>query len=458
MKVRQPFTSIGRPLARLFRGGPLGQVWRGAATIISGAFFAGVLGLLVLALSARSLEPALLGLIVLAHANAYVCARFAGFASTEATIRYGADSVETADRAGLSSIFFAGLLLDVIGALAAALLMLVAGTVFALLATSADLALGTSLIFAAALLGRFSGVSTGILRLFGRYDRIAFQQVAVNLVRSALALAGYLLGFGYWFFVVVWAAQYPLETLISLWSALAEMRKRGLAPMRPAALLATLRRVLGLYVFSNVVTAAKSARLADIQVIALFLPVPMLAVYRVSRDLSLKMTRLLHPVSFVLLPLLIRSVASGDRRQAHDLFTRSAAAMFAMSLALVSALALLVPTIIEVGFGAAYREAVIPCYIFLAAIPAEALFQVLNARHIAYDQGRSLMISTLSYAVVYLAAVALAAYSFGLIGAAFVYSLTLYLQVAVLFLSSHRQTKGQQFQPQAPAGVQAIEP
>ena len=194
-----------------------------------------VLSLTTLAITTRTLGPALFGLLVLVHAYVDAASGIAKFQSWQMVIRYGAPALrEGGDLAQLRHGVSFAIGLDLASGLVG---MVVAMAVLPLIGHWFHLgpALLPIAIFYCTLLPTMAAAApTGILRLLDRFDVIAAQQVVTPAARLILVLIAWALGWPFKAFLLIWYATDLLGDLVAWWLALRELRRRGLlAGVRP---------------------------------------------------------------------------------------------------------------------------------------------------------------------------------------------------------------------------------
>lgn len=220
------------------------------AHLLTGNFASSFIGLAGFALTARALGPTDYGILALSFAYARGVERLVSFRSWQPLIKYGAEALEAGDLADLKALFKFGLLLDIFAAFVAwgvaILLVVLAGSLFGVSAEMSRIVI----IYCTVLPFQFSGMSTAVLRLFGRYNVLAYGQVLASLVRVAFCLFGVLAGWGLFEFLLLWMASQILGSLNMTLLAFIELRKRGMGGVLLAPLRGIANRFPGLYKFS----------------------------------------------------------------------------------------------------------------------------------------------------------------------------------------------------------------
>lgn len=220
------------------------------AHLLTGNFASSFIGLAGFALTARALGPEDYGVLALCFAYARGIERLASVRSWQPLIKYGADALQAEDLANLKALFKFGMFLDVLAALTAwvvaVMLVLLAGPAFGISSEMSRVVI----IYCSVLPFQLSGMATAVLRLFGRYNVLAYGQVFASLVRVAFALFGVLAGWGLFEFLMLWMGAQIFGALNLNLLAFIELRKRGLGGVLLVPIRGIAKQFPGLYAFS----------------------------------------------------------------------------------------------------------------------------------------------------------------------------------------------------------------
>lgn len=215
---------------------------RNAGRLAVGRGVQAVCSLIYLAVAARALGPTDFGALVLIHALALGIAEFSSFGSKEMLVRFGSMAIAEEDPARLRRLVWYGVSLDLLGAVCAWIFMAVAANwAFTRFELPASLH-GLTLIywFAAVAVMSLSQTATGILRLFDRFQLIAYQSTVEPVVRLVTALLVYQLQGGLYGFLLAWFGALLAGRLTLIVIARHALRQHPF----PAAPRPTLREIV----------------------------------------------------------------------------------------------------------------------------------------------------------------------------------------------------------------------
>jgi len=305
------FAALRRRLSDLVGESLLGRLFQQGATLFSGMLVAGVLDLVSMALTARGLGAEQFGLLAVIHATVMTIDRMVNVQSTQAVIHFGAADLEHGRREAFGSMIKKSVYVDVatsvVGALAAAVLLLILG-----ISRGWDpLMILLSVIYSAQILVRLNGTSTAVLRLFDRYSRLAGQRTARAVVKLVGVGVAYFCGAGFVGYLAVWFLTEVFASLLLAylgWRTLHQhdFHLRGNVP-RGAP------RGFWKYLWStNLSAAVSSLGEADTLVVDVVLGTAAAGLYRVGRQFSGILVQATILLRTAVYPLLRRLWATGQ--------------------------------------------------------------------------------------------------------------------------------------------------
>jgi O-antigen/teichoic acid export membrane protein len=195
--------------------------------------FTGVVSIFYLAVSARALGPEGFGTFTLVLTYAQLLSNLVQFQSWKGVIRYGARHLTEERSARLGRLFGFTATLDWAGALVGAAIAVAAVPIVARLLHWGPHEQGSAAVFAGVLLLTTGATPSGILRLFDRFDLLAYTGAVGPLIRFIGACLVWASGGGIRSFLVVWGLAAVVQTLAQ-WFAALRLRKFRLALGRRA--------------------------------------------------------------------------------------------------------------------------------------------------------------------------------------------------------------------------------
>ncbi|SPJ25215.1 lipopolysaccharide biosynthesis protein [Palleronia abyssalis] len=338
------------------------RLLRSSGLLVASTSTVGLLGIVTLALTARAIGPAGIGILALVEAYIRSVDLIFRWPPTQAVIKHAAGMMETDDRAAFVRLVKLSFLIDLAGGCLSGGIAIMLGYW-----ASTWFDLGSDgylyiLLVAASLFFSFRPTGIAILRLFDRFDLLAISDACIALARLAIAAVALALDLGIWAFVTLLFLQSMADGLVLFVLALREMYRRGYPAIRPASARQALSENKNFFRFLFNANFSQILRQAvtrfDVLALGLFVGPSAVGFYQVAKRSGKAMQRFGRTLTQVLFPELARMWVRGER----DRFGRLILLVTLMTLGAVSILfvpiALSVPVIVKTLFGADFLGAV----------------------------------------------------------------------------------------------------
>lgn len=275
-----------------------------------------MLGLASLALTARALGVEEFGILVLITTYVMIIDKLVNFQSWQAVIKYGADALEQNRDQDFKSLVKFGFMLD--GATA------ILGTA---IGTSAAWFVGhwrgwdeqlvlMAAIYSIVILFHIQGTPTGLLRLFDKFNKVAYQHVIASFIKLFGVSIAFFSGAGLWAFLVVWAIADILGNLILVYFASQELAQRKFHGILQSKLGDISQKFSGLWGFALTTNFNSAIRMTsrelDIMIIAALLSPAAVGLYKIAKQFSLVIQKTIDPLYQSIFPELARLYAKGE--------------------------------------------------------------------------------------------------------------------------------------------------
>lgn len=328
-------------LLELFRrrGSTRARLARNIAWGLGSRGFNSVVGIAYLALAARTLGPKSFGEFVILLTYGQLIANLVQFQSWKGVIRFGSLhlAAERPDR--LRRLFGYTATLDYGSALAGSVIAAIGAPVIAPLFHWSPHEQATAALFGAVLLLTTGATPVGMLRLFDRFDLIAYVEAVGPFVRLGGSLIAWLAGANMAALLIIWAIAAGAQAVVQ-WIAALVASKSGLAfgltHFRKGA-----QENEGIWRFmlqTNVSNTISTfwLQLGTLAVGAIAGPSDAGA-FRLAQRLAKGITRPVRPITVALYPELARMVAKDDHAKLRKMVVHST--VFALGLAVLVVLA-----------------------------------------------------------------------------------------------------------------------
>ena len=294
----------------------LRRLFKNAAVLFSGNMVSSLLGLISLSLTARALGVENFGVLVLITTYVLIVDNLINFQSWQTIIKYGADALEETRDQDFKSLVKFGFMLD--GATA------VLGTI---IGASAAWFVGNwwgwdeqhvlmAAIYSIVILFHIQGTPTGLLRLFDRFNKVAYQSVIASSIKLIGVSIAFFAGAGLWAFLLVWAVVDILGKLILVYFACQELEQHKFHGILKSKIGGVSQKFSGLWGFALTTNINSSIRMAskqlDIMIIAAMLSPAAVGLYTIAKQFSLVIQKTIDPLYQSIFPEMARLYAKGE--------------------------------------------------------------------------------------------------------------------------------------------------
>lgn len=183
--------------------------------LLSGTFGSALVMMGSIAIATHALGARVFGIMVVVLAIGRTCERLLRFESWQPLIRFVAKAQqEGADPSTISRLYAYGLVLDIVGALASAVLAILAAWLFGPIFGLESEHVGLVAIYACAIACNVRGSSSAALRFCGRFRTLAYIQLVSSLLRLLVAALLLMGGAGLTAFLILWTVAQILDSIL----------------------------------------------------------------------------------------------------------------------------------------------------------------------------------------------------------------------------------------------------
>jgi O-antigen/teichoic acid export membrane protein len=309
------------------------------AHLLTGGVAGAVIAIPTLALTARALGGENYGALAMIVSYVAFIKRFADFQIWQPIIHYGASLDTKTDRPKYLTLLKYGLAVDLTASFVGWLVGM-GGVIVALPLFGLDeRILPGMLLYASVLLFNISGTPIAILRLGGRIGTIAYNQLAVSVVKLALCAAAFVAQAGLLVFLAIWALTEVLGVLLMTALAYRELRRRDLHRLDKGNLQDARASFPGIVRFSfsaNVSSSLwASIQQLDTVLVGYFVDTASAGLYFLAKRIARVAQQLGQHVQTVVYPDLARLWTSGDRRTFNLVVAQTEALLAAFGLVMI---------------------------------------------------------------------------------------------------------------------------
>jgi O-antigen/teichoic acid export membrane protein len=421
-----------------------------AGKLLSANAIAAVLGLIATVLTARVLGPQDYGVLALVLVYELTIGKLVTFNAWQAIIKFGSEALHAEDRLALRQLIKFGFTLDVASAIVGtALAMALAGPVIGLLGWDPSVR-PLMVLYSVLILFSLSGTPIGVLRLFDRFDLLSYTAILSAVVRLAGVIWCLVASRAIHSFVLIYLITGIIGQLYQVFASLWVLKKKNVSGVLRQPIRGIRRRFPGIvdYVWTTNFnsTIRMMSREADELIIAALTTPAALGLFKVAKQFSQILPRLLDPLYQSIYPELTRLWAADCRRTFVSLIKRST--LIVGSAAIVGWLVFIVlgQWLIAWTVGPAYSQAYLVTVIYLLALVIALCAFALQPAMLAVGMPRHSFKAQVAATVLYFGLLFPAVRAFAIAGASLAYVvyyvlwtilMLRFLQLRLLVRSAH---------------------
>ncbi len=348
------------------------RIIRNAGWLFSTQVLGGLVGVVTLAMMARTVGPVGLGVIAIVQAYTRIVGRLIRLEPWQSVIRYRMEALEAGDTERFKRLLKASIIIDMAGAL-------VAGSVAVGLASVAIPLLNLSeehtryvQVLSLGLFFTLQPTGIAILRVLDRFDLLARIDFSTVIVRFALTAVAFWFGSGIWAFIVILLVERILSGSLGFAFGLRELRRRGYTQILTPRLHGVLGKnpgFLRLLWNSNInVILRQSTQRFDIVILSAFADTALVGAYFLARRLSHATLRLVRPLSQAVYPELVRIWSSGTARAFRKPVVTTTLVLGGLSVVFYVPAAFYMGDLLALFFGEGFRDAALLVSVQLLAV------------------------------------------------------------------------------------------
>jgi O-antigen/teichoic acid export membrane protein len=448
MNLLNSAKSLGHPRHWL-QDDLLRRLFKNAAVLFSGNMAASLLGLASLALTARALGVEDFGVLVLIATYVMVVDKLVNFQSWQAVIKYGADALEEKKDQDFKSLVKFGFMLD--GATA------ILGT---LIGASAAWFVGNwrgwdeqhvlmAALYSIVILFHIQGTPTGLLRIFNKFNKVAYQQAIAAFIKLLGVSIAFFSGAGLWMFLLVWGIVDILGKVLLVYFAWQELKQRNYRSILGSKVSGIAQNFPGLWGFALTTNINSSIRMTsrelDIMIIAAILSPAAVGLYKIAKQFSLVIQKTIDPLYQSIFPELARLYAKGEVKEFVRFGLRSSLLAGLFALGVWFFFYFFGELVIGLIVGNEYLDAIGVMLWYMMAIVVATVAFPLQPAMLSMGRPHTTLWVHLAATAIYFTALSILLPSIGLVGAGVSYliyyiSWTFFMLAIEIFLISKRLT------------------
>ena len=376
----------------------LKRALRNFTKVISGKAVSAILGLAYLALAARGLGTHDFGLIILIHSYMLLFTRIISFKSYNIIVKYGADYLALKKLHMFQKLIKFALLLDFASALIGMTVGISIMSIFGEQLGIPSTAIMYASLYCLLCITNINDTTSGLLRLFDRFDLIAFQSLIEPSIRLIGVGIAFYLNAPWQIYLIIWFIGRVSISVVMLLSSINELRRQNLLAAFDFSFSKVSTGHKNIWPFAWSSNLHGTVNSVGIQLVTLIIGGTLgpagAALYKVAQEISDVTIKAANVFNSALYPELAKLAAATERRfdDISTVIIRTAKTGFIVGVLFTLIMFIFGEFLLESVFGNEYVESYpilvllsIGATIALAAFPHEAaLYSIGNPETALY--------------------------------------------------------------------------
>lgn len=417
-----PFYS---PFRNTTNNSALNNLIKHSTILFSGNLFASILGVATMTLTARVLGVRHFGILVLIITYSNLIDGFFNFQSHLAIIKYGAEALTLKHTDRFKSLLKFGFLIDSATALFSTFVAISLAWFWGgIKGWTADLPYLVS-FYSLTILFHINGTPVAVLRLFGKYNKIAYQYAITAGVKFLGVLFAYFSFHNLYAFLFFWAISDIFGKLALMYFAYTELKANNLSAFLLTPINSMLSDFKGLWSFvltTNIYSALNlGLKEVDVFLIGILLGPSGAGLYKIVKLIGATVIKIQDPLVQVVYPDLARYVS--DKNYKHVIFLLTKPMKYILPLLLLFLIFFYFcgEYGIALLLGPAYHDSFYPALFYLIGTSISLLTFSFRPALLAFGKSSLSLYALFIASIIYISLLFVSTRSFGLIGAAISY-------------------------------------
>lgn len=414
--------------------------------LLSASGISDILGLVVVALTARTLGPANYGILALVLTYEATIGKLVSFNAWQAIIKFGSEVQHLEDKTSLKQLLKFGFLLDISSAVLGTILAIaLSGFVISLLGWDQSIR-ELLVLYSILILFSLNGTPIGVLRLYDRFDLLSYTAVLGAVIKLAGVTYCFFTNQSLLGFVIVYLITAIIGNLYQLLASLWVIRQQDLATFTSVPLRGLRSKFSGIldYVWTTNFnsTVRMLSRESDELILAALTTPSALGLYKIAKQFSKMLPKLTDPLYQSVYPELARLWVAGNYKGYLSLIKRSTLIVGFVTLLVWILFALFGKYIIIWTVGPVYQDAywlaVLYMFALVIAVITFSFQPAMLAMGLPRESFKVQIIATVFY---FILLIPLVGWWLGIMGAALSYVLYYVIWSCLMFARLRQQMR-----------------
>lgn len=384
------------------------RILRNVGYLVTGTTAVSVLGVITLALTARALGPAGLGVLALVEAYMRSIDMLFRLQPAQLLIKYGAEALEKGDKGRFERLVKLSVMIDLFGGVLVGTIAISLGWWAASVLDLGPDGFHYILLVGTALLVSFRPTGMALLRLFDRFGLLAISDCCLAVLRLIIAAVALVFDLGIWAFVVMLFLHSLADGIVAFALSVRELSRRGYDGVWKSSARVACDENPRLFHFlwnSNFYQILRNAtQRFDVLALGLLVSPAIVGQYQVAKRSGRAVLRLARTMSQVMFPELAKLWVKGEHLRFRKMVRYVTLMILVFGFAIGVPLAVAIPSLVNIIFGQEFAGAVPMILMMGVSIVLNITGLVFNPALLSMGRDRELLSVTILGTVVFAAA------------------------------------------------------
>ncbi|WP_419663321.1 polysaccharide biosynthesis protein [Desulfosarcina variabilis str. Montpellier] len=403
----------------------LHRLFTNASVLFSGNVISSLIGIVSMAMTARSLGVEQYGILVLITTYVVIVDNLVNFQSWQAIIKYGSDALEQKSEKDFKALIKFGFLIDISTALLGTLIAISFALIVGKLKGWDDHIITMINVFSITILFNLKGVPIAILRLFNKFHKIANQKVFSAVIKLLGITIAYFFGVGIWSFLLIFILCDIIGKLILIYFAYNELVKRRYHNFMLSKSRNISDKFSGIWKFAWTSNIHSSVRLSiseiDIVIIGAMVGASNAGLYKIVKKIGSTLMKLSSPLYQAIYPEIAKSISASDYCNTVNLILSPMKIITILAGFLLLLFLITGKTLITLILGAEYIGAYLPTMLYLIGSCIAIITFSFQPTMLSLNKAQLSLLILLFTSLIYLVFVYFLVNRIGIIGASLSY-------------------------------------
>lgn len=346
---------------------------RNSSTLLVGETGASLINMVTLMILVKAIGAANYGVIVLIQAYTTTIDQLVNFQSWQAFIKYGAEDLANNDNNKLKQLIKQGTIIDFGTAVLGMIIAILIADYVGRFLNWDDNVIQFSKLYSISILFHFSGIPIGILRLFNKFKIFSIQKIIVAMIKLLGVIVAYIFKLNLEAIIGIYLLSDIFGHILLITISYSVMKQKNLTKWWKDKLIIR-KDFLSYTIWTNLSTSITlPSKQLDVFIVSTALSVEMVGVYKVFKQITSLLGRLVSPIYQSIYPEFAIILANRDAKKAIKTYLKVSLILSIALIPLIITLSLTSPVWLRIFFGEIFANYWVLFSLFLVYVGLDTI-------------------------------------------------------------------------------------